>query len=180
MGCSRDRLPRLFQGYATDISVNVGETVFFKVKTDASAYRLDVYRMGYYGGTGARYVTTVRPSAQLPQVQPGPALDASTGLLDYGTWAVSAMWPVPPAMRLQVSISPSSCGDGVVGASHVVFVVRDDGDQSSLLFQTSDTTWQAYNSYGDACLYEYLTTTNTRARKVSQPAVQHPRCRRGR
>ena len=29
----------------------------------ASAYRLDIYRMGYYGGSGARKVATVQPSA---------------------------------------------------------------------------------------------------------------------
>src|SRR5437870_2966738 len=40
------------QGFATDISVNRGETVYFKVATDARAYRLDIYRMGYYGGMG--------------------------------------------------------------------------------------------------------------------------------
>src|SRR3989442_5714452 len=40
------------QGYATDISVNVGERVHFKVNTSASAYRIDIYRLGYYGGAG--------------------------------------------------------------------------------------------------------------------------------
>ncbi len=58
------------QGYATDISVDQGETVHFKVDTDADDYRLDVYRMGYYGGDGARQVATVEPSASLPQAQP--------------------------------------------------------------------------------------------------------------
>lgn len=32
------------QGFATDISVNVGERVEFKIKTDAPKYRLDIYR----------------------------------------------------------------------------------------------------------------------------------------
>ena len=50
------------QGYATDISVNLGQRVNFKVNTIASDYRLDIYRMGYYGGLGARKVTTVQPS----------------------------------------------------------------------------------------------------------------------
>jgi hypothetical protein len=39
------------------------------------------------------------------------------------------------------------------GANHIVFVVRDDAGTSDLLFQTSDTTWQAYNSYGGNSLY---------------------------
>ena len=42
------------QGFATDISVDQGETVSFKVDTPATAYRIDIYRMGYYGGSGAR------------------------------------------------------------------------------------------------------------------------------
>ena len=42
------------QGFATDISVDQGQTVRFKVDTTYSAYHLDIYRMGYYAGAGAR------------------------------------------------------------------------------------------------------------------------------
>ena len=53
------------------ISVNVGQTVQFKVTDTANAaYHIDIYRMGYYGGNGARNVATVTPSAALPQTQP--------------------------------------------------------------------------------------------------------------
>ena len=38
-------------------------------------------------------------------------------------------------------------------SSHIFFVVRDDDGDSDLLFQTSDTTWQAYNAYGGNSLY---------------------------
>ena len=62
------------QGFATDISVNRGSTVSFKVDTNATNYRFDIYRMGYYGGLGARKVATVTPvgdaaadPAELPQ-----------------------------------------------------------------------------------------------------------------
>ena len=58
------------QGFATDISVNTGATVTFKVKTDAPDYKIDIYRLGYYGGAGARKVATVLPSVTLPQTQP--------------------------------------------------------------------------------------------------------------
>jgi hypothetical protein len=40
------------QGFATDISVNKGETVHFKIKTDANAYTIKIYRLGYYQGKG--------------------------------------------------------------------------------------------------------------------------------
>ena len=43
--------------------------------------------------------------------------------------------------------------DGQSGSSHVYFVVRDDNGGSAVLFQTSDTTWQAYNAYGGNSLY---------------------------
>lgn len=42
------------QGFATDISVNRGSTVRFKIDTDAAAYHIDIYRLGYYQGNGAR------------------------------------------------------------------------------------------------------------------------------
>ena len=58
------------QGFATDISVDQGQPVHFKVDTNSTDYRLDIYRMGYYGGDGARKMATVQPSASLPQSQP--------------------------------------------------------------------------------------------------------------
>ena len=39
------------------------------------------------------------------------------------------------------------------GASHIVFIVRNDASTAPLLFQTADTTWQAYNDYGGNSLY---------------------------
>src|SRR6201997_5559552 len=67
------------QGFATDISVNVGGTVFFKINTNARAYTIDIYRIGYYGGDGARLVASISPSVQLPQNQPACLQDATVG-----------------------------------------------------------------------------------------------------
>src|SRR5882724_1769038 len=47
------------QGFATDISVNQGGTVVFKILTNARAYTINIYRLGYYGGMGARKIATV-------------------------------------------------------------------------------------------------------------------------
>ena len=65
------------QGFSTDISVNVGSTVQFKIKTDASNYTIQIFRLGYYGGDGARLVAEVAPTAALPQIQPACATDAT-------------------------------------------------------------------------------------------------------
>ena len=140
------------QGFATDISVNRGSTISFKVNTNATAYRIDIYRLGYYGGRGARKVATVNPSVSLPQNQPAFVRDATTGLVDCGNWAVSASWAVPSNAVSGVYIARLVRTDNG-GASHIVFIVRDDTGQSDMLFQTSDTTWHAYNLYGGANFY---------------------------
>src|SRR5690349_23636460 len=67
------------QGFATDISYNVGSTVQFKINTTASKYSIGIYRIGYYGGMGARKVASVTPSATLPQVQPACIVDTTAG-----------------------------------------------------------------------------------------------------
>ena len=65
------------QGFATDISVNRGSTIGFKVKTTSASYRLDIYRMGFYGGAGARKVATVNVATAT--TQPACRTEASTG-----------------------------------------------------------------------------------------------------
>ena len=45
------------------------------------------------------------------------------------------------------------------------FVVRDDASRSDILFQTADTTWQAYNRYGGHCTYGRLDPDHPRQRQ---------------
>ena len=140
------------QGFATEISVNRGSTVFFKIATTARAYRLDIYRLGYYGGMGARLVTTVTPTVSLPQTQPPCSTEAATKLIDCGTWSPSASWAVPDDATSGIYFAKVTRPD-TGGASHIFFIVRDDASESAILFQTSDTTWQAYNYFGGHSLY---------------------------
>ncbi|HYK44140.1 MAG TPA: N,N-dimethylformamidase beta subunit family domain-containing protein, partial [Parafilimonas sp.] len=155
------------QGFATDISVNKGETVHFKIKTDASAYTIKIYRLGYYNGDGARKIGSAKITATLPQSQPNPLTDASTGLVDCGNWSESARWNVPANAVSGVYIAKLTRTD-TKGSSHIVFIVRDDTAHSNLFFQTSDATWQAYNAYGGNSLYVGNTSfPNGHAAKVS-------------
>src|SRR6266511_4557523 len=153
------------QGFTTDISVNRGETVRFKINTNSNNYRLDIYRLGYFGGLGARFIATVQPSATLPQAQPQCLTQPSTGLIDCGNWAESANWAVPLNATSGIYIAKLVREDATGGQSHIAFIVRDDSGASDLLFQTSDTTWQAYNSYGGNSLY--IGSPAGRAYKVS-------------
>jgi Ca2+-binding RTX toxin-like protein len=141
------------QGFATNISTNIGQTVDFKIATDSTNYRLDIYRMGYYGGDGARKVATIDKSLTTAQIQPHPIVDMSLGLIDAGNWSVSASWAIPQDAVSGVYFAKLVREDGTPGQSLVPFIVRDDGSTSDIVFQTSDTTWQAYNEWGGASLY---------------------------
>jgi len=136
------------QGYSASFSVNQGEPIGFKVDSAVGNYRIDIYRLGYYGGDGARL--------QLPQIgmhagdnQPD-CPDDDDGLVRCN-WSTTDTWTVPADAVSGIYIAH------LVGASgaenHIPFVVRDDDGRSDLLFQTSDTTWQAYNAYGGNSLY---------------------------
>jgi hypothetical protein len=141
------------QGYATSMGVNKGDTIRFKIKTPASSYHIDIYRLGYYQGDGARLqASNIRPSAGLPQSQPDCITQASTGLIDCGNWGVSASWTVPATAVSGVYIA-RLVRDDTGGASQIPFVVRDDTSHSAMLVRTSDSTWQAYNKYGGNSLY---------------------------
>jgi hypothetical protein len=141
------------QGFTTPISVNRGDTVSFKIRIQApqypAAYTIDIYRIGYYGGAGARKVKTITGSQASPQ--PACNYDVTTGLVDCGNWSVTATWngietngqAVPSGIYIAKLSSPG------LGASHMIFVLRDDSGCSDLLFQTADTTWQAYNIFTD-------------------------------
>ncbi|HXM57240.1 MAG TPA: N,N-dimethylformamidase beta subunit family domain-containing protein [Candidatus Dormibacteraeota bacterium] len=163
------------QGFATDISVNAGGTISFKVNTTSSDYSLTMYRLGWYQGNGARQVAVVQPSATLPQSQPACLTDPPTGLIDCGNWAASASWTVPATAVSGIYFA--RLADNASGAaSSIPFVVRDDASTSDVLFRTDDTTWQAYNDYGgNNVYYGTAPSSNGRAFKVSYNRPWHNR-----
>ncbi len=149
------------QGFATDISVNRGGTINFKVNTTATSFQIKIYRLGYYGGNGARLIATIPDTATTVSAQPACTVSLSPeNLVDCGGWSVSASWtavdstyaPSKPAVS-GLYIARLETTDGSNKASHIPFIVRDDSGHSELYFKTSDTTWQAYNQYGGYSLY---------------------------
>src|SRR5690242_15602685 len=135
------------QGFATQMSVNAGDTVHFKITTTASAFHIDIYRIGWYQGNGARLVASIPSSATVATNQPACLTDASSGLVDCGNWSESASWATPSNTVSGVFVARLIRDDNG-GASHIPFVVRTDASHSNLIYQTSDTTWEAYNQYG--------------------------------
>ena len=153
------------EGYASATSVERGRAIDLFVSTLDPDYRIDVFRMGWYGGAGARRVAG--PIARPGIRQPVPPLDPTTGLVEcrwrepYHLPTADASGPWPSGVYLaRLTASPSG------RQAYIVFVVRDDERRSALLFQSSVTTYAAYNNWGGRSLYAF-NSGGRPARKVS-------------
>lgn len=140
---------RQVEAYASATSINIGQTITFFVNvTDNSLnFKMEIYRMGWYGGNGGRLVFT--RSGIPPKHQPLSEVDPSTGLYECN-------WTPPDGQAANYQWTAENTTSGVHVAKfstrngysvYSIFVVRDDSRTSDILFQTSDTTWQAYNYY---------------------------------
>jgi len=133
------------QGFADQISYQAGDTVHFKVQSPVS-YNIDIYRLGYYNGDGARLMPT-SPTQTFPaKTQPNCDTQASTQLVDCGNWSVTASWTVPSDAVSGVYIANLGQTDNN-GQMSVVFVVRNNASHSDIVVQTDDETWAAYNQW---------------------------------
>jgi len=137
------------EGYASLTSVNRGSSIKFFVSTSDPSYTIDIYRMGWYAGTGARLVQSIAAQAGVLQTMPTP--DATTGMIECNwtspyTLATSASWISGVYLA---KLTGTSSGK----QSYIVFVVRDDSSTAALAFQSSVTTFQAYNNWGGKSLY---------------------------
>jgi hypothetical protein len=132
---------REIEGYASLTSVNVGGRINFFVSTRDTSFNIEIFRTGWYNGAGARLLTTVN---NLPGVlQTTPAPDRITGLIECH-WSNSYTLTVPQTWTSGVFLARLT-GKSSGKQSFIIFVVRDDVRTSDLLFESSVTTFQAYN-----------------------------------
>ncbi len=142
-------------GFATKMSLNRGQTVRFKIDVQSgAAYSIKIYRIGYYGGNGARLMQNL--GTFTGTVQPNGITNSTTGMLDCGNWSESASWVIPSNAVSGLYIAKLERTGG--GSNHIVFIVRDDTSTSNLYFQIPDATWQAYNGYGGTSSYDGTTS----------------------
>jgi hypothetical protein len=141
-------------GYATETSALPGDTLHFHVSTSPAApYRIEVYRLGWYGGAGARLIGCAPSCGGLSTGQPLPPA------VPDGDGVVRARWPTTDTFALPA--------DAVSGYYRVRFVLPDGratstfvivrapaSAPSSILVQVPVNTWQAYNSWGGRSLYD--------------------------
>ncbi len=138
-------------GFTDKSSYSPGQVVNFRVQSPVP-YKVSIYRLGYYNGDGARKMPD-SPAATFPAItQPTCAADGSTGLVDCGNWSVTASWVVPTeaVSGLYVAMLDQTDTNGVMPYPFVVKPLTNDSD---IVIQTSDQTWQAYNDWGGQDLY---------------------------
>lgn len=130
------------EGYCSHTSAQAGDRVEFCVSTNpASPFRMDIYRMGYYGGTGGRLVQSLGPFQGVAQADP-PIGDKRVRDCQ---WEPCAVLRIPDDWVSGVYLAKLTTEYERL-QSYIVFIVRDHR-RADFIFQCSDTTWQAYNRW---------------------------------
>ena len=165
---SNEALNGEIEGYASATSINRGETIDFHVSTVDSSFTLSIYRMGWYGGAGARLMHG--PVELTGKKQTVPTPDPTTGM-------VACNWTKSYSLTVPNTNDPTDFTSGFYIAKlisgtlkkqkFILFVVRDDERRSNHYFQAAVTTYQAYNAWGGKSLYPHNSTNKQAAVKVS-------------
>lgn len=134
------------EGYCSKQSVQAGDEIDIFVSTNpARKFSLEIFRMGYYDGRGARLMQKFDSLQGKVQETPQPGEKN----LHECRWesslklTISADW-LSGVYLGRLTTSPE--GTESYWQSYVIFIVRDSRP-ADILFQCSDNTWQAYNRW---------------------------------
>ena len=135
------------EGYCSRQSVLAGETLEIFVSTNPAArFTIEIFRTGYYGGRGARLLTTLGPLEG--KKQPDPVM-GDQRLMEC-RWEASAVVTIPADWPSGVYLARLTTlpetAEKPSWQSYAVFIVRDLRP-AGILLQCSDNTWQAYNKW---------------------------------
>lgn len=136
----------LIEGYCSHQSIDAGQTLQIFVSTNpARQYRVDVYRMGYYGGAGARLMQSLGPFDGRTRATPpiGEKRIRECRWEPSIELQIPSDWPSGVYLGKLTTVVPA---DEPYWQSYVTFIVRDSR-AADVLFQCSDNTWQAYNRW---------------------------------
>ena len=136
------------EGYASASSVNLGGTFSIFVNCAEASFTIQIFRLGWYNGAGARLLQSNVVAGQR-QVLPTPN---ALGTVDCA-WVNPYVLSVPTSWTSGIYLAKLIAASGA--QSFVPFVVRDDSSRSEFLFQCASNTAQAYNNWGGKSLYEF-------------------------
>lgn len=136
------------EGFADRVSASAGESVTVRAHASvAKTGKWTLYRLGHYGGAGARKIsegtTSYAPQAACTN-------NLTTGLVSCAAWTPTFSLTVPQDAVSGLYVIRLLRDDNY--GSFVPLVVKDTRP-ADLLFQSSVTTYEAYNQYGGESLY---------------------------
>ncbi len=159
------------EGYCSRQSVAAGESLDIMVSTNpAQKFTIEIFRMGYYGGAGARLMTTLGPFQGQTQRDP----EVGPRRLRECRWEPTTRLVIPSDWKSGVYLGRLTLQTEVATQapwqSYVIFIVRDNR-RADFLFQCSDNTWAAYNRWPD----NYSLYTDPRGSLVADTDVSFDR-----
>jgi PKD repeat protein len=146
-------------GFTTKTSYNLGEGVQLKIGTSAASFpgtkaNIAVYRIGYYGGTGARLISAAGSNnVSINNTEQCNPMNAETGELSCANWNVTHTIPGAslPVSGIYEAVITDLADGGI--QNEVIFTVRNDARASDMLFVLPTATYEAYNTWGCKSLY---------------------------
>lgn len=134
--------------YARPLSVTQLEQVSFQVNVfQSEPISWKIFRLGWYGGAGARKVAEGGPV--MAQPQPQPFIDATTGMVECrwsSTFGVQIAADWPSGVYLARIEAPDQ------GARWAYFIVHDERRADVILVMPTATD-ESYNDWGGESLY---------------------------
>jgi hypothetical protein len=177
--------PSFIEGYGSKTSVAPGESISFHVSTSPAAnFRINIYRLGWYSGAGARLMRCIPDCsgslAGVARSTPNPNSD--TGKID-ANWPQSASLTIPSDWTTGEYVAQflRTSGPQSGFARYYPFVVRPapGAVASDLLVMVPHNTYLAYNEWGGTSAYENNTNGSvfdlSHATKVSYNRPYHRR-----
>lgn len=151
------------QVYGTTVAAAPGDAVQLHVST-AYRYRVLVYRLGWYGGAGAREVACL-PSCESDELGTKRAPPANAAQIAPADPPVRADWPVTDVVQtgadwtsgyyLVEALLTSGSNAGDIATTFFVVRQSSTAPPSEILVQVPVNTWEAYNSWGGRSMYSF-------------------------
>jgi hypothetical protein len=138
------------EGWFSAPSATCDQNVGLHISGSGSPVTIKVFRMGYYGGAGARLieVAKTKPVAHYSASAPSKVPES----------LVTADWPIAWDFRVSASTLPGQylirLDDKSGDSNFVPIMVTNPESQSPVTFISSVLTWQAYNAWDGYSLYK--------------------------
>ncbi|MEO7003226.1 MAG: N,N-dimethylformamidase beta subunit family domain-containing protein, partial [Ktedonobacterales bacterium] len=183
------------EAYTSADSLAPGQSLTLYVSDNSSdAFTIDLYRLGYYGGLGAREVYQAQHVPGIPQgyyqstngsptgSEPGSPTGCRTCTLDATTHEVKANWSANTPLDTITFGSDWVSGVYFIRVTEestftqwsLPVVLRDDTANADAIMALPFNTYQAYNYWGGASLYNDFTSSPLAVGHAYQVSYDRP------